>query len=232
MVDSLVRSAAYVHGLAQARVRRPISVPTTLPLIRQHGRMLPVPVEFVHLLRPCEGRRRPDTRDPRADGIQALRRRSSSRPTPTRRPTLAHNAPSSSPWPVPSAGRLVRLWREMLDTGQVGSIAELARTYDVDRSYVSRVLQLTALAPEIAEAILAGKEPSGLSLAGLRRDSRCFGMSNTIRSATASRAMCRRAPSSCQGQALAYQASSGPLATTAHRGSPRNASCSTRSRQA
>ena len=59
-------------------------------------------------------------------------------------------------------------WQKMLDTGQAGSIADLARKYDVDRSYVSRILQLTALAPNIVEAILAGKEPSGLSLGTLR----------------------------------------------------------------
>jgi hypothetical protein len=38
---------------------------------------------------------------------------------------------------------------------------------DVDRSYVSRVLQLMLLAPDIVEAILDGREPSGLSLAKL-----------------------------------------------------------------
>jgi len=34
---------------------------------------------------------------------------------------------------------------------------------------VSRVLQLGLLAPDIVEAILAGREPSGLSLAKLTR---------------------------------------------------------------
>jgi hypothetical protein len=60
-------------------------------------------------------------------------------------------------------------WQEMLDTGEAGSIAELAGKYDVDRSYVSRILNLTALAPDIVEAILAGNEPSGMSLGTLRR---------------------------------------------------------------
>ena len=43
----------------------------------------------------------------------------------------------------------------------------LAKNLGVDRSYVSRVLQLTLLAPDIVEAGLAGREPSGLSLAKL-----------------------------------------------------------------
>ena len=60
-------------------------------------------------------------------------------------------------------------WQEMLDTGEAGSTADLARKYDVDRSYVSRILQLTSLAPDIVEAILAGNEPSGLSLGTLRQ---------------------------------------------------------------
>ena len=59
-------------------------------------------------------------------------------------------------------------WQEMLDTGEAGSIDELARKYDVDRSYVGRILKLTSLAPDIAETILAGNEPSGLSLGTLR----------------------------------------------------------------
>jgi hypothetical protein len=58
-------------------------------------------------------------------------------------------------------------WREMLDTGKVASQAALARRFGVDRAYVSRILRLTFLAPDIIEAILAGREPSGLSLARL-----------------------------------------------------------------
>ena len=59
-------------------------------------------------------------------------------------------------------------WQELLDTGQAGCIAELARKYDVDRSYIGQILKLTSLAPDIVEAILAGNEPSGLSLGTLR----------------------------------------------------------------
>lgn len=55
----------------------------------------------------------------------------------------------------------------MLDTGEVGSIAELVRKYDVDRSYVGRMLKLTSLAPDLVDDILAGREPEGLALRGL-----------------------------------------------------------------
>ena len=37
----------------------------------------------------------------------------------------------------------------------------------LDRSYVDRILRLTLLAPDIVDAIVAGREPSGLSLARL-----------------------------------------------------------------
>jgi hypothetical protein len=60
-------------------------------------------------------------------------------------------------------------WAQILETGQVKSISELARELDVDGSYVTRILKLTTLAPEIVEAIINGEEPNGLSLARLTR---------------------------------------------------------------
>jgi hypothetical protein len=59
------------------------------------------------------------------------------------------------------------IWRNLLESGSVRSIAEIARANKVDGSYVSRLLDLTLLAPDIIEAILDGKEPSGLSLTTL-----------------------------------------------------------------
>ena len=55
-------------------------------------------------------------------------------------------------------------WQELLDDGRHASITELAEGLGVDRSYVGRILRLTTLAPDIVEAIVRGKEPSGLSL--------------------------------------------------------------------
>jgi hypothetical protein len=58
-------------------------------------------------------------------------------------------------------------WAEILEAGQVKSISELARNLEVDSSYVTRILKLTTLAPDIVEAIINGEEPDGLSLAKL-----------------------------------------------------------------
>jgi hypothetical protein len=55
-------------------------------------------------------------------------------------------------------------WQEMMESGQVGSIKELARQNHVNPSYIARILRLATLAPDIVEAILDGREPSGLSL--------------------------------------------------------------------
>ncbi|QBG46033.1 hypothetical protein EGM51_00875 [Verrucomicrobia bacterium S94] len=58
-------------------------------------------------------------------------------------------------------------WAELLESGKVKSVAELARSLYVDGSYISRTLKLTTLAPDIIEAILNGEEPDGLSLSKL-----------------------------------------------------------------
>jgi hypothetical protein len=58
-------------------------------------------------------------------------------------------------------------WADILESGQIKSISELARTLDVDGSYVARILKLTTLAPDIVEALINGEEPNGLSLAKL-----------------------------------------------------------------
>jgi hypothetical protein len=47
--------------------------------------------------------------------------------------------------------------------------SELARNLEVDGSYVTRILKLTTLAPEIVDTIINGEEPDGLSLARLTR---------------------------------------------------------------
>ena len=47
-------------------------------------------------------------------------------------------------------------WADAIESGEVHSITDLARTLDVDNSYVVRILKLTTLAPDIIEAILHG----------------------------------------------------------------------------
>jgi len=60
-------------------------------------------------------------------------------------------------------------WAEILESGQVKSISELARNLEVDGSYITRILKLTTLTPDIVEAIINGEEPDGISLARLTR---------------------------------------------------------------
>jgi hypothetical protein len=50
----------------------------------------------------------------------------------------------------------------MIETGRFASVTALAQALGVDRSYVRRVLTLATLAPDIVEAIVRGREPSGL----------------------------------------------------------------------
>lgn len=60
-------------------------------------------------------------------------------------------------------------WREMLERGSHATITEIAAAERINQSYVCRILRLTLLAPEIIEAILNGRQPSGLQLPGLMR---------------------------------------------------------------
>ena len=60
-------------------------------------------------------------------------------------------------------------WAEVIESGEVKSISDLAMNLDVDNSYVARILKLSTLAPDIVEAILNGEEPNGLSLAKLTK---------------------------------------------------------------
>ena len=63
---------------------------------------------------------------------------------------------------TPEAGALH--WQELIDGGKYASISDLAEALGLDRSYVSRIMRLALLAPDIVEAIVDGLEPSGLSL--------------------------------------------------------------------
>ena len=55
-------------------------------------------------------------------------------------------------------------WRKLLETGAYATIDELATAERINPSYVSRLLRLTLLAPDIVEAILDGRQPAGLHL--------------------------------------------------------------------
>ena len=55
-------------------------------------------------------------------------------------------------------------WRKLLETGTYGTIEELAAAEKINSSYVSRILRLTLLAPQIVEAILDGRQPEKMTL--------------------------------------------------------------------
>jgi hypothetical protein len=55
-------------------------------------------------------------------------------------------------------------WRKMLDDGVYATIEELATSKGIAKTYVSQVLRLTLLAPEIIESILDGRQPQELQL--------------------------------------------------------------------
>ncbi len=58
-------------------------------------------------------------------------------------------------------------WKRMLGSGEFATIAELAEREGIAPSYMTRVLRLTLLAPDIVEAILDGKQTSDVTLKGL-----------------------------------------------------------------
>jgi hypothetical protein len=55
----------------------------------------------------------------------------------------------------------------MLESGEYGCSAELAKAEKINDSYLGRVLRLTLLSPMITEAILSGRQTPGLELADL-----------------------------------------------------------------
>ncbi len=58
-------------------------------------------------------------------------------------------------------------WKRMLDSGEFATIAELAEREGIAPSYMTRVLRLTLLAPDIVETILGGKYGPEITLADL-----------------------------------------------------------------
>ena len=58
-------------------------------------------------------------------------------------------------------------WSEMLFSGKVASISQLAEKLGLSEAYVTRIVSLFNLAPSIVEDILNGNIPDGLSLAQL-----------------------------------------------------------------
>lgn len=76
--------------------------------------------------------------------------------------TRAHRHPHDAL--VKALGRAFR-WKQMLESGEFVTIAELAEREGIAPSYMTRVLRLTLLAPDIVEGILDGKKDPAVTLA-------------------------------------------------------------------
>ena len=55
-------------------------------------------------------------------------------------------------------------WRKVLDIGVHSTLEDLTKAKGVNPTYVSRILRLTLLAPEVVEAILDGRHLAGMQL--------------------------------------------------------------------
>ena len=82
---------------------------------------------------------------------------------------------ATRPWdkePTPLQLALARghRWLAMPVSGEAKSLREIARKEGVDSSYVSRMVNLTTLAPDIVAAILDDTRPANLTLFGLAVD--------------------------------------------------------------
>jgi hypothetical protein len=81
-------------------------------------------------------------------------------------------APTTKPQPdgtlVKALARAWR-WQRMLDEGVYATVSEIGDAENISKSYVSRILRLALLAPDLVEAILAGSMDQGVMLEQLER---------------------------------------------------------------
>ena len=60
-------------------------------------------------------------------------------------------------------------WQRMLDEGVYASVSDIGDAEKISNSYVSRILRLALLAPDIVDEILAGSEDQARVLERLER---------------------------------------------------------------
>jgi hypothetical protein len=60
-------------------------------------------------------------------------------------------------------------WQRMLDEGVYTTVSEIGDAENISKSCVSRILHLALLAPDIVEAVLAGRSDQALMLERLER---------------------------------------------------------------
>ena len=80
-----------------------------------------------------------------------------------RPPSRSRTACWSRRWPGHGA------WQKLLDRGVYSSVTEIAEAEKISKSYVSRILRLALLAPDIVEAILGGWADQRVMLERLER---------------------------------------------------------------
>lgn len=85
--------------------------------------------------------------------------------TPNGTPTAIEN-PRVDSTLVKALARAFR-WKRMLKSGQFTTVTELAKHEKLALTYMTRVLRLSLLAPEIVEVILEGRQPPEVTLAAL-----------------------------------------------------------------
>jgi hypothetical protein len=80
--------------------------------------------------------------------------------------------PTSKPQPdgtLIKALARARRWQRLLDDGIYSSVSEIGDAENISKSYVSRILRLALLAPNVVEEILAGTADRMLVLERLER---------------------------------------------------------------
>ena len=95
----------------------------------------------------------------------AIRRRPGRRTVviPEGPPAAVPTRTRADPALVKALARAFR-YRRLLDEGRYASIGEMAAAERIERGYLGSLLRLTLLAPDVVEAVLDGRHPSGLDL--------------------------------------------------------------------
>lgn len=84
--------------------------------------------------------------------------------------------PDGAPQPQRTDNAMVKAlarafrWRHLLESGTYDTIEDIAATEKINASYVSRILRMTLLAPDIVEAILEGRQAETITLARLMKE--------------------------------------------------------------
>lgn len=67
----------------------------------------------------------------------------------------------------PAEADLARRWADDLANGKFASVRAIAHDHRLCHLYVGKLLPLTFLAPDLAQAVLDGRQPRGLSISNL-----------------------------------------------------------------